>query len=195
MSTRPDRLLWIDLETSTSDEYEPGAVILEVGLTLTANDGVSVGGIKKSFIGHFTRRQREHLWMWPEKVIRMHVSNGLLFKVLNNPSEEGLDSQIYEWMNSSEFETITKNELLVPAGSGFSHFDRRWIKQFLPLLDQRLTHYSIDVGVVRRIVAMHAPEQLIPETEKEHRALTCNKEAIAEYQGYIRLLRNNQDGN
>lgn len=191
MSTRPDRLLWIDLETSTSDEYEPGAVILEVGLTLTANDGISVGNIKKSFIGYFTRYQREHLWMWPEKVIRMHVNNGLLFKVLNNPSEEGLDSQIYEWMNSSEFETITNNELLVPAGSGFSHFDRRWIKKFLPLLDQRLTHYSIDVGVVRRIVGMHVPNNLLlnDTVSKEHRALSCNAEAIEEYRHYIKLLR------
>ena len=187
MSIRSDRLVFLDLETSTSDENLPEAAILEVGLTVTDLSGRIVS--EKSFVAPLTNYQKEHLYTWDEKVLRMHTQNDLLYQVLKTTGDFGaFNLRVKKWVDSREFADDNPeypkkvDEIYMVAGSGL-HFDRRYIGKFMPWLNKKFTYYNIDVGVLRRFWAMHNPSKAITNEsyQKAHRALECNRESIATY--------------
>lgn len=206
---RDNRLLWFDIETSDSNENLPHSVLLEVGITITDSSGRLIS--EKSFVDELTRYQREHISEWPREVMEMHVKNGLLFEVLQLQDTDNLDSRVNAWLDVTreapnfprkdynealDGPPLEKEELLILAGSGVSHFDRRWARWHLPNFNKRLTHYAIDVGVFRRMLQMHAPQsyqQAIAlagrnRGPKTHRALDCNRDSIAQYVVYMGLI-------
>lgn len=137
------------------------------------------------------------------------MKNGLYKEVIEKkyPDGEDMADEIYTWIDSREAldGPTLDQELILLAGSGVSHFDRRWAKKFLPDLENIWTHFAIDVGVMRRMLEMHAPQLAARArhlsargvTGPAHRALNCNRLSIQAYQYYVDLIRdlNNQDFN
>lgn len=188
----PDRLLWIDIETSDSDEKAPHAALLEIGLTITSFSGQTWNNSSQNFLVEPNDRQRELLYRWPREVMEMHTKNGLLFEWLNYSAGEDdyiLYIEMLKWINDHiEGPPLSVDKRIVAAGSGL-HFDRRWLSKFVPQMDRHLTYYNIDVGVMRRMIQMHAPSLLtISTVTKEHRALSCNAEAIDTYRWIVGIL-------
>jgi oligoribonuclease (3'-5' exoribonuclease) len=194
-------MLWFDIETSDSDENAPHAALLEVGITITDDSGKIIS--EKNFVNQLNSAQLEKVSQWPYEVLNMHMQNGLYREVMEKRYfSRSFQDEILFWLhqkNSLDGPPLREGELLLLAGSGVSHFDRRWVKKLLPRLDQYLTHYAIDVGVMRRMLEMHAPQLAararhvasrgISAGTPAHRALTCNRQSIQAYQYYVNLIR------
>lgn len=192
MSIIHDRLMWIDIET---DGVGDDGHILEIGFTLTSYSGQKFESTPpEKFI--FPLDRGNNPIDWPENVLKMHVDNGLLFEVKKVPPRADTVHHIAQWWKTIEAGRYKDGQLFVPAGSGFSHFDRRVIKRQLPWLDVRLTHYSIDVGVIRRAMefagASH-PALRPPAPKTNHRALNCNEDHIRQWGHFRSMVQDLQD--
>lgn len=173
---------WIDLETTGTDEDRDP--ILEVGLIVT----------DMKF-----RKLRTMSWVIrPDGldalqanadpyVQKMHKDNGLweacaqLGRLLDE-----VDLEVANFLVS------VGSGPFALAGSGVAHFDRRFIAAQMPLLDKRLTYWSLDVGVVRRFLTSAGRPDLVPEAgkgaNKPHRALDDIELHLIEGQHYLRVL-------
>ncbi len=161
-------LLWLDLETTGTDETKDS--IIEVGVIATTADTLDEIG-EWTAIVRPTDEAFGRLLRTP--VVRdMHTANGLL-QLLDDDVERhhtigAVDHQVTAWLAD-----IAPGQWVL-AGSGVGHFDRRFIKAQMPKLDRLLKHWCIDVGVVRRAYAMWTDTvEVRPEhvPGKTHRAL------------------------
>ena len=171
-----DLLLWLDLETTGTDEEHD--CILEIGCVLTTTDLRELGHFQQivqpsdEALGRLLRNN----------VVRgMHDGNGLLDLIVN-PADDAHDClrplPIHDaakvWLDWLDMHARSFPEPpgLVLAGSGVSHFDRRFLKRWMPQVDRRLRHWCIDVGVIRRAHEMWTGEPLVHvNDDKPHRAL------------------------
>ena len=193
MSTRKDRLVWLDLETSTSDETDPRAALLELGLTVTDISGRIIS--ENNWVMRLTEADRSSIGVWDEVVLKMHASNDLLFECLKSElNYAAFWTQVQGTMDSQKFtddpdHPRPKDEIWMMAGSGL-HYDRRYLKQMAPdWFLKRFTYYNIDVGVMRRMLQMHMSNVPIIEEKSLHRALDCNRDSIAWYIKVIGMLK------
>lgn len=183
-----DHLLWIDLETTGTDEDRD--CIIEVGAVLTTAD-LDVVDEYADLVSP-TPEGLGRMMMNPV-VKAMHEKNGLLDALLSVPSSSLRHSgyvgqQMCEWMTGHG----AKPGKVVIAGSGVSHFDRRFIRRQMPKLDTFCRHWHIDIGVVRRAHAMWAGGVEVPgaksaEHSKTHRALDDIRCHLAEARAFKAL--------
>lgn len=161
-----DPLLWVDLETTGTDETKDS--IIEIGVVATMAD--------LSFLGEFSavvRPTAEGLGrLYRTDVVReMHAQNGLLQELLDDidTTPPGVvERDLLETMHG-----IHEGQWIL-AGSGVGHFDRRFLAAQMPMVERRLRHWCIDVGVVRRAYSMWTgtPERHPSWVDgKTHRAL------------------------
>lgn len=166
-----DALLWLDLETTGTDETKDS--IIEVGVVPTSLDlaplGEWVSCVKPTdeALGRMMRTP---------PVLTMHVDNGLFDAIREStpPTIGAVDHQLDLWL--ADITAVQGVTGWVLAGSGVGHFDRRFIKAQMPKLDRRLRHWCIDVGVLRRAYAMWGQREVQPivshlQGTKTHRAL------------------------
>lgn len=177
-------MLWLDLETTGTDENRDE--IIEVGIALTDRNLDIV---------------EEHAWVcFPENinplllmedvVIDMHVKSGLIGDVLKaikrgETSISGVDTALSEMLfkyNGGRHTPL--------AGSGVMHFDRRFIKQYMPKTDKKLTFWAYDVGVVRRFMRMAGMQTPDNFEGLKHRALDDVHDHINEAKVYLDLMKN-----
>lgn len=164
--------MFYDLETTGTEEALDG--ILEIGALLVDLDQPG------QVISEFERRvsigaeQIERLNNNPV-VLEMHTKSGLLTDNAIFYSNADVEAQAIEWL---EHYTQGKKHIvpaahIVPAGSGVSHFDGRFLRYRMPLLARRLYYWALDVGVLRRACQFAGRDDLIlPGTGlKKHRAL------------------------
>lgn len=152
-------MFWLDLETTGSDL--DGHHIIEVGAAITDMSLNVLDG--RSYI----LNPGELPEMAPV-VLEMHRKNGL-FNDMQKPLKVTplgvVDHELEQWIRK-----YNGSDHMLFAGSGVMHFDRKFIKRDLPLTDKRLTHYAIDVGVVRRTFELLLGIPGWPEDNKNHRA-------------------------
>jgi oligoribonuclease len=163
-------MFWTDLETTGSDLDAPSAYngeptkqhILEVGAAITDMqlNVLDTRDLVLHFIPVFENIK--------PVVVEMHQKNGLWRDAARSGmSIQQADNILSEWIKQYN----GPNHMLF-AGSGVAHFDRKWFKRDLPLTDKRLTHYAIDVGVIRRTFDMFLGiGDEWPEDGKTHRGL------------------------
>lgn len=164
---------WLDLETAGTDpDTDP---ILEVGMVLCANEpGLPMVARLTTLI-----RQSEEFWRTfgslSPTVREMHDENGL-WTDLRDPrlgasrcddADEHLAGRLKDECGSNH---------VILAGSGVSHFDRRFLRAQMPQLDKRFTYFAWDVGVVRRFLEtvpskVHLVAERPRPKHKVHRAL------------------------
>lgn len=164
MST--DHLLWLDLETTGTDEAKDS--IIEIGCILTTPDLTAIDEFATPVLPTDEALGR----MMRTPVVReMHEANGLLELVLDGIGELPHDAagMVLNWLADNG----AQRGATVLAGSGVAHFDRRFLGRWMPQVDRFLRHWCIDVGVIRRAVGMWAPS--VPQSDandgKTHRAL------------------------
>jgi oligoribonuclease len=175
-------ILWVDLETTGTDETEDD--IIEVGAILTDFDLEVIrmfSAVSRPSAHAYTR-------MMENKVVReMHTANGLLAILDKLPRgacpihevDMNLKEFVREWVPTGK---------VVLAGSGVSHFDRRFIDAQLYNAATLLVRPTIDVGVIRRFFRM-AGITLDEDTGsqiKSHRAM----DDISQHLSEARMFRN-----
>lgn len=193
---REDKIIFLDLETTGVDEKEDE--IIEVGLVMldaTQPDFPEIG----SFTHIIMPSDAAFMRMARKPVVRdMHKKNGLYQEVeallpANYMAYSSLrvDEEISAWIK----EFVGNDSTQIPyGGSGVAHFDRRFIKKYLPRFDKMITHWALDVGVLRRsfVKAGVTPADVVLESqgqEKDHRALQDARVHADEWRYYQRFIR------
>src|SRR5688500_17384324 len=161
-------IFWLDLETTGSDLEVPSDivgvnvrhVILEIGAAIT-DMSLNVLDGREIVIGHQIAMENVK-----PVVVDMHTKNGLWKDVAKSNVRMGeADNELAEWIKR-----FNGNDHMAFAGSGIMHFDRKFIRRDMPLVDKRLTQWGIDVGVIRRTFKDLLGSDEWPEDSKGHRA-------------------------
>lgn len=179
---------WCDLETTGLDQVndpiiEIGVVVTEIAppcielASFTAN-------IRPSHNDDWKLRMDDH-------VLEMHTINGLLDDI--DSDSMGLREAEIEIINL--LSTFGRPHNFMLAGSGVSHFDRRFIGSQMTGLDKWLQYPSLDVGTVRRGFTFCGRKDLTSfgETfkggDKPHRALADIRDHLNEWRNYAAIIQ------
>lgn len=171
-----DLLLWCDLETAGLDESTDS--ILEVAVVVTRPDLTELESYESAiWPGHWGSMTAELPFIEPE-VVRMHTDSGLL----DACALSGVPLHEAEGRICSILGDLGVPPEFVLAGSGVSHFDRRFINRQMPGLASWLRYYPIDVGVLRRTLELFGHGDLIGSAPlKPHRAMADIRLHIEEF--------------
>lgn len=191
---RDDLILFLDLETTGTDERLDN--IIEVGIAmLDAETLVEKDAFSRVVAPYLNAYER----MMAKDVVReMHEKNGLLDDVRARIRESGsrsisdVDTELIDWLRQH----VGRDTTQIPyGGSGVGHFDRRFIKRYLPRFDKMITHWAYDVGVMRRMfkkAGVTPADELferIGQDGKTHRALDDARVHAAEFRYYQTFIR------
>lgn len=194
-----DLILWLDLETTGNG---PDDDIIEVGATLTDRQFVLVASFQRVY------RAKRAISDIAPAVLAMHFDNGLwnaTTQAKYYATDQESQAELLEWLGKAGALKGGASSLPL-AGSGTSHFDRRYIERDWPKLANRLTFWNLDIGVVRRFMrSWLTPEQwleVFPEYDeavdpKQHRALGDTLAHIREakrFKNLVQMLLKAQDG-
>ena len=193
MAPRNDLILFVDLETTGTDEERDN--IIEVGLSLldaTKDEYPEIASYSAVVLPSELGYER----MLAKDVVReMHEANGLLSQVnsmrhLMIYDQEiflppAIDLSIIKWLRLYD---DGKTDHIPLGGSGVQHFDRRFTKKYLPKLDARLTHWAYDVGVLRRSF-QKAGVAYASMDAKTHRALDDARVHAEEWRWYQKFIK------
>lgn len=157
-------LLWTDLETSGTDENKDK--ILEIACILTTTDLEELSSFETT------------IWPdgWDEQpppdidpiVMKMHSDSHLW----EDCTESGVSCATAQAAMVIRLSMFGDRHNFILAGSGVSHFDRRFLAAQMPELNKWLKYYSIDVGVLRRTLGLIGRDDLVrPAPSKPHRAM------------------------
>ncbi len=189
----PTHLLWLDLETTSSEPTDAHAAVLEVGAILTTWEPDLPVIARASMIVRPPGLSGDHDRTWAQMlpVVRdMHDASGLWLEATTgtdawNPSDA--DSAIHDWVVQH-----TGGEPIPLAGSGVGHLDLPFVKAFMPRLASRLTYWPLDIGNVLRMLDLAGRSDLVnlatDVDAKPHRALPDVELHVAEARRYLRLL-------
>lgn len=172
-------VFWIDLETTGTDEDFDH--ILEVGAVLTG-PGPAYPEIETF---HFVTGELTpaRLWRMNDTVTMMHAQSGLLSEgKQGGPSISQVDEEIHTVLKQ-----YAGSEHIPCAGSGVSHFDRRFIKRYMPKTSRHLTYWNLDVGELRRSLR-EAGFAIADSGNLNHRALDDIRAHIEERRLYLLAL-------
>lgn len=191
-----DPLLWVDLETTGSDPTKD--CIIEVGAIVTTQDLAELDRARWTVTPTDEALGR---MMRTKPVREMHEANGLLAALLRPDLAEGADvpsavhdvtADVLRWLNGTS-RTLGRPDgsMFILAGSGVGHFDRQFIRRYMPQLDRLLRYWCIDVGVIRRSVQMWGtlPEGGDLTVQKNHRALDDAEKHLDEARAYRALWK------
>lgn len=132
-----EAMLWLDLETTGLDPNE--GAILEACAVLTDMDLNEIRR-KKFVIGY---EREDVIGMMDDYVLEMHLGNGLLKEVWAASTKlYQVDEKLADLAQHHNLDMKCKVYL---AGSSI-HFDRAWVKSYLPKLDEVLHYRMIDVS-------------------------------------------------
>ena len=172
--------LWIDIETTGLDPDNDR--MIEIGWLLTEH--------------HEIVEQTQSVLITPDKIAwelmqqdlfvqTMHTENGLLkdMETFGTILAEDAEDQILE--------TLDKHQIGQPTLAGSSvHFDRSFIRNWMPRLDRRLSHRHMDASALRMFfdsVGYYSVGQ--KERETMHRALEDVEDSYELYTRYVRLVQ------
>lgn len=181
----PDaKLVWLDLETSDLDPYQPWSEILEVACVTTRGD-LEVLTEHRWVIGDVKLEVKR----WNDTVVDMHSQNGLIAECVRSSNK---------WEHvSRDLERIILNcnhGKTQPLLCGNSvHFDRKWLSVFAPDIPEMwLSHRHIDVSSIYEMLmrSKWAPKaQEIKEAGgKAHRALEDVHASMQMYREFREVL-------
>lgn len=183
-------ILWVDLETTGTDQDVDD--IIEIGSILT--------DFEFNTLDEFSIVIRPSTYslgqmMFNPIVREMHTANGLLEECINSKVDIAeAEQKMMSWMNHVINKKTTRGPVekfrFMLAGSGVGHFDRRFIKEYMPKLDKILNHGPLDIGAVRRFLRVSGQELApVPSSDaKNHRALDDIRMHLEEARAYREAL-------
>lgn len=179
----PRFLLWVDLETTGTDEREDAIVEIAWLITTPTLDLL----IENSVVVWPERKPDPETW---DQFVRdMHTNNGLIGALR---SDYGWDPAKAEARVLDDMAELGQRHEFMLAGSGVSHFDRRFLKTQMPDLERWLQYPNLDVGVLRRAWQLwQNPGSEYPgfNDGKTHRALDDIHCHLAEARWWFSMIR------
>lgn len=195
MSDETKLYAWVDLETTGTNEQID--YILELACIITAEDLEPIHSfhrVIKPATPLWYKRLEEN-----EYVYNMHADSGLLEEIANQ-SDNDENVSIFEFCDFlSSVLTHFDKELEPPefilAGSGVSHFDKRFLECWMGTRYNSFFKYHVlDIGVVRRfmrdIMGITDPMK-IENQNKSHRAMEDIQLHLNEARAWRDLLDQN----
>lgn len=184
MAERKRNLIyWTDLECTGSGDDED---ILEIGAVITDRELNEID--HKNIVLPMEAGALERM---SDVVVKMHTQNGLISDSMQRGfytsdmqkqmELAAVDDELSTWVRN----IVGSNNHIPIAGSGISHYDRKYIRRDLPKLDKRLTYYALDIGSVRRIVDLVGLQWPDMHTNKAHRALDDTRGHIEETRRFL----------
>ncbi len=177
-------LCWLDLETTGTDEHADFLLEIACVVTEPIPPFLEVPGVSR-FEGVVLPPAGWHDRLAENKVVLpMHENNGLCEAVARRGGPiDDVASSCVDFLHRFELP-------LRLAGSGVSHFDRRWLKAVMPEVERCFDYPSMDVGCVRRLMKYAGRDDLIPpEGELPHRALGDALRHAEEFRRYARVIQ------
>ncbi|MCO6558512.1 MAG: hypothetical protein J6575_03630 [Bifidobacterium sp.] len=172
---KPDRLLWIDIETTGLDPEQDR--ILEVEMRVTDMDGTGEYG---RFHAVVPCGERLDISKW---ALATHSANGLLEASTKIDGDEThVASKFFAFVKET-----ARHATLHPAGSSV-HFDLAFLMPWIGnLLDHGIDHRWMDKSSV--LMFLQAAKAPIPETgDTDHRTRTCLDRDIAQYRKMLDVM-------
>jgi oligoribonuclease len=174
-------ILWVDLETTGSSELEDE--IIEVGAILTDFELVVIGSTEA--VCRPTQYGYDRL-IQNDVVRKMHTDNGLLQELDRGRDLRAVDEELFKFVRLH----VPKGRVIL-AGSGVSHFDRKFIDSQLWVTAELLTYPTLDIGVVRRFNQKCCGFELQQDGQpsKNHRAFADIMHHLNEARQYRQFIR------
>lgn len=173
-------ILWVDLETTgNTDEDE----IIEVGAVVTDYELTELVAYEQVF------RTTRSISDIDPIVLDMHVANGLWKDTHGKETAVERAQDAGGLLYFLGVNDCLKGGRIALAGSGVGHFDRRYIRRYWPNLENRLTFWNIDIGVVRRFLRLSGHDIPSGGVDKTHRALDDIRGHIDEARQYRNMFR------
>lgn len=174
----PDRIVWID--TETTGLYPRSDWMLEIAVVITDSALVEIAHFSEVLFQDVARSVAR---MDPF-VVEMHSRSGLLAD-LACATVESQGSAVQQRVLEFFAEHGALNSVV--AGSNIP-FDRSFLDVWMSSLNRDALHYRcIDVSTVKELARRFAPEVFAaaPTKSLEHRALADIRESIAELRHYV----------
>jgi oligoribonuclease len=180
----PQRLAWIDIETTGLDLVQDQ--ILEIALVVTDFALNKESGYSE--VIKLTQEGLNRLKGGDSVVVKMHQANGLLKE--SRAAEFTLADVEAELIKILKETTLDKGEFMI-AGSGVAAYDHPLLKQQMPEFASWLAYYPFDVGVLRRTTKILTGKDIVNPTPgsyqdgvKVHRAMSDVLAHIEEAEKY-----------
>ncbi|PST49325.1 hypothetical protein COO72_02390 [Bifidobacterium callitrichos] len=185
--TKPDMLLWVDIETTGLDPNISD--ILEIGMILTDETAAHE-------TGRFIRVTNPGLIEVDKDALtamRMHLANGLLDQALTAPvpehAYETVAIELQDWLVS-----MADRYTLHAAGTNVRRFDLPMLQETIADTVEGFTisdylHYrDMDMSGLRRLAHSLGHDPYKNNHKGTHRVVDCLSRDIAEYRRYRRIL-------
>ncbi|WEV59698.1 hypothetical protein OZX67_03935 [Bifidobacterium sp. ESL0728] len=177
---KPERLLWIDIETTGLDPEHD--TVLEAELRVTSMDAKRVMDSRHVVFGVGD----DTIMPMTEEVVAMHTANGLLHDAFGRASD--FHHQVTVLCVFAEIQL--GRWTLHPAGSN-PKFDLAFLERFMPEQIKSFHHRMLDLDSLR--MAFEAAGLDLPDqTPTDHRTHTCLDRDIKQYRTMLQMLGNLQ---
>jgi oligoribonuclease len=166
----PDRLVWVDLETTGLDPVDSS--ILEIGIIVTDRNLREIA--TWSAVRHYVPQAR--LFDDPRYAyaLKMHRESGLLTECARATwALSDLEVEATAWINRVALSSSAKGPL---CGSS-PHFDRTFLRCDAPLILEGFNHRNHDASAIAAETLFTYPDLALPQ-ERPHRALPDLRRSI-----------------
>ncbi len=171
-----DVLVWLDMEMTGLD---PGKErIIEMATILTDGNLVEIA-VGPDLVIHQSDEVLAAMDDWNSK---HHGGSGLVDRVkASTVSDADAEAQTIAFINAH----VSAKDRPVLAGNSI-HQDRRFVRKYMPLLDERLHYRMVDVSTIKELSRRWFPAITAKQTKKKetHRALDDIRESIDELRYY-----------
>jgi len=171
-----DVLVWLDMEmTGLEPDRER---IIEMATILTDGNLVEIA-IGPDLVIHQSDELLAAMDDWNKK---HHGGSGLVDRVkASTVTEADAEAQTVAFINQH----VSAKDRPVLAGNSI-HQDRRFVRRYMPVLDQRLHYRMVDVSTVKELARRWFPAVVTKQKQKKetHRALDDIRESIEELRFY-----------
>lgn len=187
-----DHLVWLDLETTGTDEVSDRIIQIGMAVTIPELPFAERNRFESLVLPEWGPRDGKN---WKDdlhpKVTEMHTANGL-FDAVDEAIRVGECPAPGAVTEAAITFLAPYGKRLLLAGSGVGHFDRRFLRRWMPELEARFLYPVLDVGVLRRTMHLIGRDDLIPASGdadiKNHTGLDDALLHLDEFRHYAGLF-------
>jgi oligoribonuclease len=173
--TRHKRCFFLDLETTGLDENT--CFILEIGAKITDTDYRVLDEF--NIIVHQSRSRLHSMNSWCKK---QHSKSGLIKESKGSMmSLSEAQQDLLKWMAKH----YLKKDVILYGNS--IHFDRKFIKKYLPLVEKRLSYRMVDITSFKIVFESQFGVEIVKPVSA-HRVLEDIDDSIYELKTYIKYI-------
>jgi oligoribonuclease len=168
-------MIWVDVETTGLDSLNDW--LLEVGIVIT-EDGPEFEEVgRKNWVMAYDQNAAPFIKI-PDVVMQMHTDSGLwdACKRSDNTSFDLVDCEIADFINGAAGS---------PMAGATVHFDRAFLKEFLPRVEKLFHYRNFDVSTLKMVGLMY-DDMYYWADRAIHRALPDLEDSIENARNFCR---------